>query len=190
MSSLFLPCIKKKIKAAEQKSDLVFTHTTSPAAVKSIISNSELWMTNIPDFSDKQEIKYGKEIVDSLLNNDLGAWLNEYVGNIGLTSSFVEYYWECAGKAGTDTEKFLYDQSFAFCLRENTFDNIDYMWNNYSKNPNGIGCTMVFDAQYLCGMFRDKGIIDDAMFLLAPMIYFDVNNDIKKLNNEIMILKK
>ncbi|MBO6291442.1 MAG: hypothetical protein J6N51_04180 [Selenomonas sp.] len=186
MKALFLPCIESKIKVAENKDDLVFTHTTSPDAVKSIIKNSELWMTNIPNFSDRQEVKYGKRIVDTLLNSRLGYWLNKNVGNIGLPSTFVEYYWECVGKAGTNTENFLYDQSFAFCLREYTLDNIEYMWENYNKAPNSVGCMMVFSAGYLCGMFRDKGTIDDAMFLLAPMVYFDIKNDRKRLQREIL----
>lgn len=189
MESLFIPCIKEKIEAAEKKADLVFTHTTSLDAVKSIIKKSELWMSNIPKFTDKQEIKYGKRIVDLLLNGPLGWWLNKHVGNIGLPSTFVEYYWECAGKACTATEKFLYDQSFAFCLREDTSDSIEYMWKNYSKPSNGVGCMMVFNANYLCGMFRDKGTIDDAMFLLAPVVYFDIKNDREQFKFEIMRFK-
>ena len=62
MKALFLPCIESKIKVAENKDDLVFTHTTSPDAVKSIIKNSELWMTNIPNFLTGRRLSMEKEL--------------------------------------------------------------------------------------------------------------------------------
>lgn len=188
MKSLFIPFIREKIDTAESTKNLVFTHTTDLEAAKSIIETSEIWMTNVPNFSDKDEVKYGKRIMDGLLHGDFGDWLNKVVGNEGLSETFVDYYEECVGKISDGTNDFLYDQSFAFCMRENTFEDMDYMWKNY-VNDASVGCMLAFDARYLCGMFRDKRDIDDAMFLLAPLYYFDEKEGWNKLNQEIDGLK-
>lgn len=187
MDNLHLPYFKEKIENAQSKlNNLRFSHCTKLTNAVSIIKSNELWMSRADSFSDKTEIEYGRDIFNEIIMGGVGDRFNIEVPYLGIEGGlFRDYYKDYT--SGNTEEKYMYEHSFIFCLREELAgeDNCDdsYMWEHYVKSSSEVGVTFIFKAESLCRMFEYKPNLE-AMFILAPVLYKNEHEIKEYLENQ------
>ena len=170
---LLLPDVKQFVQNYYENVNTDFVYYTTAETAFYIIKNKEIWIRNASLMNDRQEIKFGDEMVRRVLFNELKSELEEILNNVnyeGGIDAFIEGY--------ERIEKDILKNTFILSLSQHSKneDGIGRlsMWREYGKKT---GIAFVFEKKALLELLKGFSTISmesdyGAPFaLLMPVLY-------------------
>ena len=142
-------------------------HYTDAGALKNIISQNTIWLSDIEYLNDETETKYIYELIEDMFEN------NELRVNERLGKALLD---RCNYVKSND----YFQQEFGISYKEKNFvislskepDNL-ILWNNYTKNINKIGYNIGFKREDLLQCLKER--LNKKDNIIHGNVIYDIN---------------
>ena len=161
------------VYSSVQKPDYLY-HYTKQSSLEKILKSSELWLSNIRDMNDPQEVVYGIDVILRIMQNS---------NRFNTIKEIIETYKE----SGRFDIFQTYDKP-AYVLSLSKSDDNIYSWINYGDDGQGVSIEFIRQKLIDESLASNQGISFSSPFIiLFPVFYFDINDlNNSEINNKFM----